>query len=251
MKKSTEIKTELDRTTKRLDELTEMRAGVAGNLKTLQSGFVGGKTSLDELQAEQSKLTTLNDSIKALEAKQGELHAAFQKASLSESRQSLLESAKATALEAEPLFNEYLSIRAELNEVLAGYASRLIEKLGNYRNKQEQYASIVRQLEPQLTNLNQINPENRLLYTQIKNELESLGLDPATIEAITHKSFAAADLEFGAAVTAAEGILFNKLTQEAQAAEKKQFNERRMRNFEGLPTARMPETEKAITYSQS
>ncbi len=52
---SKQIETELNQTTKRLDELTEMRAGITDNLKTLQQGFIGGKTSLDELQSEQGK----------------------------------------------------------------------------------------------------------------------------------------------------------------------------------------------------
>ncbi len=58
MKKSTEIENELNQTTKRLDELTEMRMRSGNNLQTLQQGFVSGKTSLDNLQAEQGKLTT-------------------------------------------------------------------------------------------------------------------------------------------------------------------------------------------------
>jgi hypothetical protein len=133
IQKSTEIETELNNATKRLDELTEMRDGITSNLETLQKGFIDGKTSLDELQTEQSKLTILNESIKALEAKQDELHSAFQKASLSESRKKTLERMKVIADETETAFNEYVSLRAQFNETIrcriSTYNAAIIRKL--------------------------------------------------------------------------------------------------------------------------
>jgi uncharacterized coiled-coil DUF342 family protein len=67
--KTTEIENELNQTTKRLGELTRMRDGITTNLQGLQKGFVSGTTPLDELQAGQGSLATLDSSIKALEAK--------------------------------------------------------------------------------------------------------------------------------------------------------------------------------------
>ncbi len=116
--KSKQIEIELNNATKRLDELTEMRTGITTNLQTLQSGFIGGNTSLDELQSEQGKLTILNESIKALEAKQDELHAAFQKASLFESRSATIKQMKVIASEAETAFNEYVELRAAFGETI-------------------------------------------------------------------------------------------------------------------------------------
>jgi uncharacterized coiled-coil DUF342 family protein len=134
-----EIENELNQTTKRLDELTEMRDGINNNLQALQQGFVDGKTTLDELQTEQGKLTILNESIKALEAKQDELHTAFQKASLSESNQKLLESATEAAREAETIFNESLEIRNELDAAIGQLAGKLFDTLSSFNEKRKQY----------------------------------------------------------------------------------------------------------------
>ena len=144
---SKQIKTELDQTTKRLNELTQMREHLNNNLQTLQQGFVDGKVSLDELQAEQGRLTTLNDSIKSLEAKQSELQTAFKKASLSESRQELLESATKTALEAETLFKESLEIRDELDNAIGELAEKFCDKLSSFYAKQKEYLKLRAQFE--------------------------------------------------------------------------------------------------------
>jgi len=147
-KKSNQIQNELDQTTKRLDELTEMRDRLNNNLQTLQSGFVDGKASLDNLQTEQSKLTTLDSSIKALEAKQSELRDAFQKASLSESRQNLLDTARAAALEAETLFNQALEIRRELDNKTGELAEKFCDRLFSFHAKKREYMKLRGQLEP-------------------------------------------------------------------------------------------------------
>ncbi len=139
---SNQIKTQLDQTTFRLDELTAMRDGINNNLQTLQQGFIDGKTSLDELQTEQGKLATLNESIKALEAKQDEIHSAYQKASLSESNQKLLESATAVAHEAETVFNESLTIRNELDTAIGQLTKKLYDKLLSFDDKRKQYLAI-------------------------------------------------------------------------------------------------------------
>ncbi len=146
--KPTEIENNLNQTTLRLDELVTMRDGINTSLQTLQDGFVNGKTSLDEVQAEQARLDTLNSSIKALEAKQDELHTAFQMASLSEPRQNLFESARATALEAETLFNESLAHRRELDNVIGELAEKFCDSLFSFHAKKREYMKLRGQFEP-------------------------------------------------------------------------------------------------------
>jgi chromosome segregation ATPase len=146
--KSTEIENNLNQTTLRLDELVTMQTSIKTGLKTLQDGFVGGKTSLDEVQAEQARLDTLNSSIKALEAKQDELHTAFQMASLSESRQNLLESARTTALEAETLFNESLELRRELDTKIGELAEKFTDRLFEFHEKRKAYVKLRGQFDP-------------------------------------------------------------------------------------------------------
>jgi uncharacterized coiled-coil DUF342 family protein len=137
---STEIEKELDQITRRLDQLVETRNGI--DLDALQKDFINGEKTFDEFQAAQGKFTILGESIKGLEAKQDELHTAFQKASLSESNQKLLESATAAATEAETLFNESLEIRNELDAVIARLAENLHDKLSEFYDKRREYLAI-------------------------------------------------------------------------------------------------------------
>jgi hypothetical protein len=133
IQKSTEIETELNNATKRLDELTEMRDGITANLETLQQGFIDGKTSLDELQTEQGKLTTLESSIKALESKQDELRDAFQKASFAEAQAEIINRLKSLAASAEEAFATREQIRMEFDSIIGKYAKNLFDasvKLG-------------------------------------------------------------------------------------------------------------------------
>jgi predicted transcriptional regulator len=150
MKIST-TKTELDLTNERLSELTEMRDGINTILQTLQDGFVNGKTSLDEVQAEQARLNTLNSSIKALEAKQNELQAAFNEMTKAEVRQNLIEKARTTALEAETLFDESLELRRELDAAIGGLAEKFTDKLFEFHEKRKAYVKLRGQFEPNQT----------------------------------------------------------------------------------------------------
>ena len=236
MKKSIEIKTELDNTTKRLDELTEMRDRLNAHLKTLQDGFISGKTLLDEVQAEQSKLTTLDSSIKALEAKQNELHDAFQKAGASETRRSLLEKAKVTATEAKKFHTEFISIRNEFHDSIRDYAEKTVEKHLAWRNKQKDFG--------------RIENETGLTF----KELEELGLTTESYKAATAEYINPSPLEYGDAVSAAVNVLTAKLDRAAQAKDKAEFNETRAANQEKIKAQIESENNKptpfAITYNQ-
>jgi uncharacterized phage infection (PIP) family protein YhgE len=150
MKVST-TKTELDLTNERLSELTEMRDGINTNLRTLQDGFVNGKTSLDEVQAEQARLNTLNSSITALEVKQSELQAAFAEMTKAEARQNLIESARTTAQQAETLFNESLELRRELDDAIGELAEKFTDKMFEFHEKRKSYMKLRGQFEPNQT----------------------------------------------------------------------------------------------------
>ncbi len=213
---SKQIEIELNQTTKRLDELTEMRDRLNNNLETLQQGFIDGKTSLDELQAEQSKLTTLESSIKALEAKQDELHTAFQKASLSESRQVLLEKAKLTATEAETFHHEFTEIRNKFHDSVCDYAEKTVEKMSAWRGKQRDFGRIAN--------------ETQLTF----QELERLGLTAESYKAATAEHINPPQLEYAAALAAAVNILTTKLDRAAQTERTAKFNEERAANQEKI-----------------
>jgi predicted house-cleaning NTP pyrophosphatase (Maf/HAM1 superfamily) len=168
----------------------------------LQQGFIDGKTSLDRLQAEQARLTTLNSSITALETKRSELHDAFQKASASETRQELLEKAKVTAIEAEKFYNEYLDLRNEFGGKVAEYTEKTFEKMKAWRNKQTDFKGIEKEIE--LT-------------------VQELGVGSETYRTATAVHINPTPLEYEYAVNVAINFLTAKLDESARAKRRTEF----------------------------
>jgi chromosome segregation ATPase len=224
---SKEIEKELDQTTNRLDELTEMRARLNTNLQSLQKGFVGGKTSLDELQAEQGKLTILNESIKALEAKQDELHDAFQRAAMSESRAGTLEQMKTIAGQTEAAFNEYVNLRAELDQAIEQGGAKMVDALSLFRSKQREFEQAFRELAPGVINFRPVPAEARESFAQIKSELEDIGVSGDRLNFVTSTYQNLPKVEFAEIVGIIERFIGNgrfnaeqKQRQEARKAAK-------------------------------
>jgi uncharacterized coiled-coil DUF342 family protein len=224
MKKSTELKNELDGTAKKLSELITMQDGINISLKTLQNGFVGGKTSLDEVQAEQARLDTLNSSIKSLEGKQSELQTTFDNLSAVEARQALLEKLVTLGNETEPLINDYVETKREFHEIISEYAEKLIKKITAYRDTQKEFHNTFRQLAPEIENLQWITPELKPLYSQIIDELEKLGLLEKAQKLAINGTFPEPALEYGQSINVAEGILSYKLRKAEQEKETARFN---------------------------
>jgi uncharacterized phage infection (PIP) family protein YhgE len=233
---SKQIEIELNQTTKRLDELTEMRDGITANLQTLQAGFIDGKTSLDELQNEQGKLTTLESSIKALEAKQNELHTAFQKASLSETRQALLEKAKVTATEAAAFHHEFIETRNKFHDSIRDYTEKTVEKMLAWRGKQKDFGRIA--------------GETGLTF----QELEELGLTGESYRIATAEYINPSPLEYGVALNTAINFLTAKLDESARAKRRSEFDRERFANQEKIKAQIEAENNKpkplVVTYDQ-
>jgi archaellum component FlaC len=227
------IKKELNQTTERLDELTEMRDALNNNLQSLQAGFINGKTTLEELQTEQSKLMPLDSSIRALEAKQSELKTELESTQKAELRQAAIEQMKKLASESEVAFNSYLALRAQTDAIFAEAAKKLVDKIGTWRKKQSQFGAIAR--------------ENDLTQTEIKSFLN----DGKAFDSATITTYTVPELDFGYAVTAAESILNSKLTKEAQAKEQALSNERRFKRMDEMSKQRMSETENVLEYTQN
>jgi uncharacterized coiled-coil DUF342 family protein len=227
--KSESIKKELNQTTERLNELTEMRDALNNNLQTLQGGFINGKTTLDELQTEQSKLTPLSGSIRALEAKQSELKTELELAQKAELRQASIEQMKKLADESETAFNSYLALRAQTDAIFAESAQKLVDKNLAWREKQSRFGAIAR--------------ASGLTESEIKAVPK--------FDSATAVIFTAPELEYGYAVTAAESILSSKLTKAIQAKEQSEFNERRFKRMDELPKQRMDDTENVLEYVQT
>jgi uncharacterized coiled-coil DUF342 family protein len=142
MKKSIKIENEILKTVERIDELYESRNGIKTNLETLQAGFVDGATPLDELQAGQARLDTLESSIAALNAKRSELQTSFDETLALENHQSLLDAARATADQAASFFDEAMEIRQKANDLIASHAEMYMEKIGKFHILKKQYNQI-------------------------------------------------------------------------------------------------------------
>jgi hypothetical protein len=229
MKNLLEIKKELTATINRTFELITMRDTAGGNLQTIQQDFVGKRATLDQLQAEQGKLTALNASIEVLEAKQSELKTELESAQKAESRQTAIEQMKKLANESETAFNSYLALRAQTDAIFAESAQKLVNKSLAWREKQSQFKVIAR--------------ESGLTESEIK---AVPNFDSATITTYT-----VPELDYGVAVSATESILNSKLTKAIQAKEQSEFNERRFKRIAELPTVRMSETENVLEYVQT
>jgi uncharacterized phage infection (PIP) family protein YhgE len=119
-----------------------MRMRLNKRLKTLQDGFVSGKTPLAEVQSEQAGLDTLNSSIKALEDNKSELQTSFDEASTAENLQNLLASAKSTAHEAQTAFDEAMQIRQKANDLIETHAEKYLAKIGQFHALKREYNQI-------------------------------------------------------------------------------------------------------------
>jgi chromosome segregation ATPase len=148
MKKLTEIENNLNQTTLRLDELAEMRLRLNNRLKTLQDGFVNGKTPLAEVQAEQSALDTLTSSITALEVNKSELQTAFDELAATETRATLIASARVAGLEAETLFDEALADRRELDDAIGKLSEKFTDRMFEFHSKKREYLKLRGQFPP-------------------------------------------------------------------------------------------------------
>ena len=234
--KSKQIENELNNATKRLDELTEMRSGLTANLQALQAGFIDGKTSLDELQSEQSKLSTLESSIKSLESKKDELHDAFQKASASETRQALLEKAKKTAIEAATFHHEFIEIRNKFHDSIRDYAEKTVEKMSAWRGKQRDFGRIAN--------------ETGLTF----KELEQLGLNQESYRIATAEYINPTPLEYGVALNTAINFLTARLDESARTKRRAEFDRERFANQEKIKAQIEAENNKpkplVVTYDQ-
>jgi uncharacterized phage infection (PIP) family protein YhgE len=210
-KKSIEIETELNQTTKRLDELTEMRMRLNNNLQTLQSGFVDGKASLDNLQAEQSKLAALDSSIKVLEAKQSELQTALKYAQDAETVRTLLGNLKTIAEQSDAAFTEYDDLRVKLGETIAASVEKIISKSAEFYGKQKEFRAAGNQIEAKEPGFN------------IAGELSRLGLPGKSYNSATTEFIHLSPCKFGECVALAERLVGQEIQRRQQATEQAAF----------------------------
>jgi hypothetical protein len=229
---SKQIETELNNATKRLDELTEMRDGITANLQTLQAGFIDGKTSLDELQTEQSKLTTLESSTKSLESKKDELHDAFQKASFAEAQAEIINRLKSLAASAEEAFATREQIRMEFDSIISKYAKNLFDAS----------AKLGAQAQDFTRNLNSLSEDNQ---KQLRSDA---AIDPASFSLLEKGNRKSPNqFEFVDVINTVEMTLAQKKYRAEQREQSAIFSKRRMEKQAEIQAKR---AEEKLIYEQ-
>jgi archaellum component FlaC len=206
MKKAIEIKSELDKTDSRITELENELTAQTASFEGVQQAFVEGRSDVNQLHAEQSKITLLSQAINALKATYQKLKSTFENQSADERRSELLERMRATANEVEPLVNDYLTTRTEFHEIMSKYAQKLIDKAEAYRAKQIEYRTIISELEP------------------TDAEIQETGLDQRTRTMAAATYFNHLPIEYGEVITQAENLLAAKINKAAAAKRTAQFS---------------------------
>jgi len=206
MKKAMEIKSEVDKTDSRITELETELSEQTTTFEVVQQAFIAGKSDINQLHAEQSKLTLLSQAIEALKATYQKLKSAFEHQSAQERRTELLKQMATTANEVEPLVNQYLETRSEFHELVSDYAEKLIVKGETYRKKQAEYQSIVRELKP------------------TGAEIQESGLEQKTLTMAAATYFNHPPLEYDQVIKTAEMLLAAKLNRIAQNKRQSDYN---------------------------
>ncbi len=79
MKKAVEIGSELDKTTTRIEQLETELTGQAATFEATQKAFIEGRSDVNQLHAEQSKMTLLSQAIEALRTTYQKLKSALER----------------------------------------------------------------------------------------------------------------------------------------------------------------------------
>jgi len=203
-----EIKSEIDKTDSRITELETQLTEQTTTFEGVQQAFIAGKSDVNRLHSEQSKLTLLSQAIESLKAAGQKLKSAFENQSAKEQRSELLERMKATANEVEPLVNDYLETRAEFHEIVSKYARTLVDKREAYISTQVEYRSIVSQLQPTV------------------EEIAQSGLDQRTQTLAATSHINHPPLEYDRAIALAEQTLVAKIGDAARAKRQADYNAR-------------------------
>jgi chromosome segregation ATPase len=199
MNTAIEIKSELSKTDSRITELETQLTEQEATFEVVQQAFIAGKSDINQLHAEQSKLTLFEQAIESLNATYQKLKSAFENQSAREGRAELLKQMADAANQVQPLVDQYLETRSEFHGIVSDYAIKLVEQASTYQAKQAQYQSIVSQLEP------------------TGGEIQESGLDQKTRTMAAAHYFNHAPLEYGEVIALAERLLAAKLNKAAQA----------------------------------
>jgi archaellum component FlaC len=206
-----EIQSEIEQTDSRITQLQTQLSKQTASFEGVQESFITGKANIDQLHAEQSKLTLISQAIEALKATYQKLKSAFNEQSETERRAELLKQMATAANEVPALVDEYLKTRLEFHEAVADYAKTLLGKRTAYQNKQIEYQTLASELKPTPAELQNC-------------ELSEKTLQMASATYFNHPSAGI----FTDVVSLAENTLGAKLDSIAQERRTAKFNEEKL-----------------------
>jgi hypothetical protein len=186
MKKSPEIKNEIEKTNSRILELEPQLTAQTNVFETTQKAFITGKANLDELHAEQSKMLLVETTIASLQIHERQLEIELKSVVEFEARQATISEMKNTIAEAKTSFDSFLNSRIELNEAV----SRAMAGLQNFRNLQETFTKQFRQLAPNIEDPSRINKHTRVEHEATLAEVEQSGISKENLDFISRRSLA-------------------------------------------------------------
>jgi uncharacterized coiled-coil protein SlyX len=147
-KNAAQLESELNQTDSRIRELENERSNQTATFEATQQAFVAGKSDVNQLHAEQSKLTLVSQSIEHLRAFYQRLKSAFERQSAEERRGELLKQMASSANAVSPLVDDYRRARREFGLIVEKYATILVAKNEKYCIQQRLYQSIFADLDP-------------------------------------------------------------------------------------------------------
>lgn len=205
--KADELKTEIEQTESRITELEAQEIERRQAFETAQEAYVSGKGDLEALHNEQSKLTLVRQAIESLKATGQKLRQAFETQSANERRNRLIKDLVKTANEVEPLVDKYFQSRGEFDELVSKYSERLVSEATDFRTKQREYQSILKQINPPAT----------------AEELTRAGLSDEARQFATTERFNRPQPANPEVIGHAEMIQVNKLNRIAQQEQRAQY----------------------------
>ena len=223
MKKSPEIKNELEKTNSRILELEPQLTSQTAAFETAQRQFVAGKFTLDAFHTEQSKMLLIKQTIESLQTGARQLELELHTAVEFEARQATISEMKNTVAEAKTSFDSFLDSRNELDKAV----SRAMAGLQNFRNLQETFTKQFRQLAPNIEDPNRINKHTRAEHESALTELEQSGISKETLDFISRRSLAdLPPIEYGRVLDTAQQIFDFKKHSEFEAQRDKARDKR-------------------------
>jgi predicted nuclease with TOPRIM domain len=203
--KAIEIKSELDKTQSRIEELETERERQTIAVEAAQKAFIDGKADAAKLNDAQGKLSLYERTIESLRATYQKLKFRFESESADQNRRDLIKQMVSAANDVGPLYDDYLEARNEFHNIITEYAETLISKAEAYQLKQAEYQKIMSQTNPPIT------------------EAETQ-LTPNTKRLASATYFNHPPLEYDRVIVLAEQLLKAKISTAAQKKRQAEYN---------------------------